>query len=411
MSNTQSVNRTGTNEANFLSGGSVNDTLTGLGGNDTLWGLSGSDIIYGGNGVDRIIGGSGRDTLYGNNGNDVMAGGELSDVLYGGDGQDVLEGDILTPEEDAVYREGNDRIYGGAGADSITGNAGKDSLYGDSGNDTILGGDGNDRIYGRSGTDELNGDAGRDTFFQVKNNGADTIDGGDGTDTVDYRGLTVEQLIANVDNGNVDYNDETENFSNIERLIGTSNTNDTVTAEGDSTGVIINLLLKSVSGTATGVSSITGFEFVTGGSGNDVLTGNSRANQLSGEDGNDTLSGGEGNDSLSGGEGNDTYTGFASGFDTDAIEDEDGTDILVLTSFSLDDIASFDTNDITDEVEGVEDLIIRFNGGDQITIADYFDGSSENVDEVAAGSGSIESIQLSDSVTLDFEDIVDLLDA
>lgn len=77
-----------TNKAEFVAGGSGNDTLIGRGGNDTLQGGAGADKLYGGTGSDLIEGGAGNDLLSGETGNDTVYGGAGVDRLYGGAGAD-----------------------------------------------------------------------------------------------------------------------------------------------------------------------------------------------------------------------------------------------------------------------------------------------------------------------------------
>lgn len=79
-----------------------------------------------------------------------------------------------------------------------------------------------------------------------------------------------------------------------------------------------SLLAASPSGSSGEFNfSLTGFENVYGGSGDDHLTGDSKANVLKGGDGDDLVDGGGGNDTIIGGsgEGDDTYIG-GEGIDT-----------------------------------------------------------------------------------------------
>ncbi|MHA7772762.1 cadherin domain-containing protein [Roseibium sp. M-1] len=76
-------------DANYLDGGSGNDTIYGGGGNDTLIGGEGNDSLYGENDDDVLYGGSGRDSLYGGSGNDTLEGGSGNDYIDGGSGTDI----------------------------------------------------------------------------------------------------------------------------------------------------------------------------------------------------------------------------------------------------------------------------------------------------------------------------------
>src|SRR5262249_58488033 len=78
---------------------------------------------------------------------------------------------------------------------------------------------------------------------------------------------------------------------------------DTLTYAGTTANVTVNL----ATGSASGFTSLTAIENVTGGSGNDTLTGSAGANTLTGGAGNDTLDGNGGADTLIGNAGDDTF--------------------------------------------------------------------------------------------------------
>jgi Ca2+-binding RTX toxin-like protein len=68
-------------KADYLDGGSGNDSIDAGGGND---------IVIGGAGNDRLYGGPGDDLVYGGAGDDVIASGEGADFLWGGAGKDLF---------------------------------------------------------------------------------------------------------------------------------------------------------------------------------------------------------------------------------------------------------------------------------------------------------------------------------
>ncbi|WP_330162966.1 calcium-binding protein, partial [Xanthomonas translucens] len=113
-----------------------------------------------------------------------------------------------------------------------------------------------------------------------------------------------------------------------------------------------------------------------GGEDNDTLSGDAGADSLlggvggdvlNGDAGDDTLIGGAGNDTLNGGAGNDTFV-FSRGFGQDVLNQNDSA------SSRLDTVKFTDLN--STDVEGFErqgnNLVIRFAGGDQLTLNQYY---------------------------------------
>jgi VCBS repeat-containing protein len=296
-------NLTGNNVANVLSGGDGDDTLSGNGGNDTLDGGAGVDHLYGGDGNDTLYGGAGDDTLYGDEGNDILYGGTGVDHLYGGAGDDILDGG-----------DDNDFLYGGAGNDTFIGGGGADAMdggddttmdsgygintvtyaaspeataggggvtvdlytgtgrFGDAEGDTyvriqnVTGSDFNDTLIGDSNDNTLLGGAGDDTIEGGAGN--DTLDGGTGNNTVSYAyltGLATKDVTVNLITG-----------------IGNAGSGD--------------------------FDTLSNFQNITGGDGNDTLIGDNNNNTILGGTGNDVLTGNGGNDILDGGTGFNTVS-------------------------------------------------------------------------------------------------------
>lgn len=314
----------GSNFADTIDGGSLNDSLFGLSGNDIISGGDGHDGLYGHDGMDTLNGDMGNDRLYGGDGNDILNGGDGVDQLRGQDGDDTLNGGA-----------GNDTLIGGAGADSFEGGAGIDRviyvgsatgvtvnlanvsmstgdalgdtfsnvelIYGSSlddiiigdggnntlgglaGNDSVSGGDGNDRLYGHDGNDTLNGENGVD--FLSGQAGDDTLNGGDGIDTL------IGGAGADVLNGGAGI--------------------DTVSYAYSVNGVIANLSDASGNTDEAAGDSYIDIENIFGSSSDDELTGDAGNNTLNGQFGDDMLSGGDGDDLLLGGEGADVLDGGA----------------------------------------------------------------------------------------------------
>ena len=190
---------------------------------------------------------------------------------------------------------GDDIADGNGGSDVMNGNDGNDILNGGNGTDTLNGGIGADTLNGGNGNDIVNGGAGNDTILFTIGEEIDTVDGGGDTDTLVITGTAAADTLRVVFNGTALTQFQGGAISNVESvtadLLGI---NDTLNYGITAADVTVNL----ATGTASGFTSITNIENVTGGSGADTLTGTAAAN---------TLNGGIGADNLNGGDGNDTY--------------------------------------------------------------------------------------------------------
>ncbi|MEM7756747.1 MAG: hypothetical protein AAF298_01250 [Cyanobacteria bacterium P01_A01_bin.40] len=87
----------GSEEADRITGGILDDILSGFGGADT---------INGGDGNDGISGGAGEDQLFGEDGDDTISGGSGENIIDGGAGADRL-----------VIESGGSTLTGGTGSD------------------------------------------------------------------------------------------------------------------------------------------------------------------------------------------------------------------------------------------------------------------------------------------------------
>ena len=232
-------------------------------GSDALVGIStvltgaGNDTLNGGPGNDTLNGGPGNDVLSGAAGDDTLIPGLGQDELQGGPGQDTWDADSAAQDVAVDVGEG---VATGLGRDTLAdvenvkGGLGDDILIGDAAANTISGGPGNDLISAGAGDDTI-----------IEGAGDDTVDAGKGTDTLDARAAVAGQSI--------------------------------------------NLATGVASG--QGSDSLSGFENVLGGPGDDTLTGDTGPNFLSGGSGDDTIVGGAGDDTIAGGSGDDTIAGGA----------------------------------------------------------------------------------------------------
>ncbi|MCE3231642.1 MAG: hypothetical protein K0R52_1570 [Alphaproteobacteria bacterium] len=180
----------GTEEGDFLSGGSGNDKLYGEGGDDALKGGAGNDILMGGTAHDSLVGGTGNDFLDGGDGSDIAIyedatsvdgkTGVTVDLNIIGSSQNVGGGlgmDTLNSIEDLAGSNFNDILRGNGDNNTLSGLAGDDRLYGDAGNDRLFGGTGDDILEGGSGENTLFGEEGADTFVfnLAANDGHDRV--------------------------------------------------------------------------------------------------------------------------------------------------------------------------------------------------------------------------------------------
>jgi Ca2+-binding RTX toxin-like protein len=299
------TNNTDTTARNWLMGAG-NDTASGSGGNDTISGGTGDDSLRGLAGNDRLSGDDGNDTLIGGGGNDLMFGGAGADIINDADGSNTVDAgagnDIVSitgaianqsvaggdgDDQITVFNAigstntidggiGNDTIIGGDAADSVLGGAGNDSIVSGNGNDTAFGGAGNDVIVDFGGNDSSFGGDGDDTIFG--SGGADTLAGDAGIDRADYS--------------------ESGAAVNITASAGLG---------GDAEGDVISSVEQAVGSDFN--DTISGFNTVFGGTGDDRITGTAAADSLDAGDGNDTLQGGGGADTLLGGADRDTFQG------------------------------------------------------------------------------------------------------
>lgn len=224
----------------------------------------------GGGGNDTITGNDAANVLRGDGGDDDLFGGDGHDSLFGGTGHDRLEGG-----------RGNDVLEGGDGVDWLFGMAGNDTLRGNAQNDTLFGGVGDDTLSGGSGSDVIHGQDGDD--WVSGGTGIDEMHGGDGIDTVDFTYDKKGDWTVNLT-----FKTATRKGGGTETITGFENV---VTGNGDDV-----------------IRGTTGGNILTSGDGNDQLTGLDGSDILRGEGGNDTLNGGNGNDRLFGGDGSDTAT-------------------------------------------------------------------------------------------------------
>jgi Ca2+-binding RTX toxin-like protein len=274
-----------------------------------------------------------------------IVGDQEDNTLLGSEQADLIKGG-----------EGNDILQGGAGNDSLKGGTGSDWLQGGSGEDTLVFSDDNrwssSFIAYNAGSPGHSGTAERISITAMHRS-YDLFDGGEGQDTL--QGTEGNDAVFLHDTFSPLPNGTGPRIKNVERFdMGAGN--DIV----DLTSPLYSL----------------GDVTLNGGLGNDVLWASS---------GNDSLNGGQGNDKLSGGAGNDTYL-FARGDDQDTIKEND-------TTTNNHDVLNF-LHDINHDqlwfTQDNDDLRIHVIGTqDQVTIANWYEGTASQVEEIQASDGHI----------------------
>jgi len=399
---------TGSEAAEWLSGGDGNDSINGKGGKDSLFGGNGNDELVATAGANRMEGGDGNDTLLAWNGHDSMFGGDGDDLLDGKNGKNLLDGGngndriIGGAGEDTAYGgAGNDRIALGDGDNLAEGGAGDDVIETGKGNDIILGGDGHDWIISGAGDDEIRGDDGDDGMFSGAGN--DTVYGGGGHDGINvdagddlvWAGAGNDNVAGGAGNDTIHGEDGDDSLGGGEGhdrlhgdagrdVIGGGPGNDLIDAgEGDDVA-----------------SGGWGRDSVYGGSGNDTLAGSYDPDIVHGGDGDDSIGGGTGNDTIQAGSGNDQV---GAGEDNDLVHGEEGDDFLgggpgndTLYGGTGDDTLNGGSgNDWLHGGEGRDTFVFRsFERGETSRIADY-DTNSELIRLV--GVGGMPALKIYDS--------------
>ncbi len=337
-------------------GGAGPDTISGSATVNRLDGAGGADIVFGGaDAGDTLVGGADRDVLtYA----DVPAGTSVT-INVSGSGAPPAGTDNAGEFEVLIGGDGNDTITGNTSANVLSGGPGIDTVtYLDRGSqpvavsldgldndgaagetdnvvsmENVVGGGGGDTLRGNQAVNSLQGLGGDDVV--VGGGGDDVLDGGaGGTDTVSYDDRRPDESVRVTFNGTSDGSGggagEQDTISNFERLAGGAGDDELI---GSDLGDVMN--------------GAGGADTVTGGDGNDILSGDAGPDRVFGGSGTDALSGNDGNDRLDGGSDAD---GFDGGDGDDDINAFDGTSENVVCGAG------------TDRVD--HDLVDTFSAGD-----------------------------------------------
>jgi Ca2+-binding RTX toxin-like protein len=415
------INGSGNSLNNILAGNGAVNVLTGGAGNDTYVVGAGDTIVEAaGSGTDIIradiswtlginvenlvltgtaaVNGTGNslaNTLTGNSAANILNGGAGADRLIGGQGDDTYVVDNVSDQITESANEGLDTVQSsvtytlaanvenltltGSGSINGTGNGLDNILVGNSAANRLTGGAGNDTYVIGTG----------DSIVESVNGGIDSV-----------QSSVTHTLAANVENltltGSATINGTGNGLNNI--LIGNSAVNTLTGGAGNDTYIVgagDTVVEASNAGTDTVQSAVTWSlganvenlalvgSAAVNGTGNtlaNVLTGNAGNNALIGGDGNDTMAGERGNDVLNGGTGNDVFQ-FARGDGQDTVSDTSGSrDRLNFGSGinPLDIMLSQSANDLR---------IALYGSTDQVTIANWYGGATNQIETVQAGNG------------------------
>ncbi|KXK06847.1 MAG: Bifunctional hemolysin/adenylate cyclase precursor [Nitrospira sp. OLB3] len=403
-----------------LFGGSGDDHLSGHAGNDFLSGDEGRDVLMGGRGDDALLGGFGDDVyrfelgdgvdsigdvattdefnrvLFGSGitststnlavvngqlhlstgqvGDAVILSGDLSDLLRTqavglfefSDGETLTFSDLAARGIDVSGTAADDTLWATNLQDRIIGGMGDDDLQGGAGGDWYLFslGDGRDRIQDRSSVDEVN-----EVYFGP---GIAPTDLSLGLLADSVSGQQADLLVRIGQGGDALVLDTFDRTNALGlRTIGAFRFRDDTVLSYE------QLLTRGfdIEGTPEGdlIGGTNLVDRVTGGDGDDTIRT---------DDGDDLLDGGFGMDLLRGGAGNDVYA-FGIGSGRDTILDTQG--VFDTIRFG----PGIASGEVTLERRGSDLVFGVGQGGDQLTVANYFVTSSFQIERVEFDGGEV----------------------
>jgi Ca2+-binding RTX toxin-like protein len=284
-------NFTGDNNANSILGEDGDDNISGMGGADELYGgnngVAGDTVSYYWQNKVAI-------TLDASGNANATVNGALEDHIYGFEnvsGSDATSAALNT--DTIIGNDSKNSIWGNRGADTLYGAGGNDYIDGGADNDTIRGGDGADTIYGGDGNDLIRSGGTSVASSDSADGDSDTIYGNNGSDTI-YGMLDGDTIYGG--------DASTDTATDILRYDELSGKNIYVNLSTNQAYEVGNSSVKD---------TITGFEWVISGDGNDSLVGSASSNSIVGNGGDDIIERGTlgGTDYLYGDDAANTKTG------------------------------------------------------------------------------------------------------
>jgi Ca2+-binding RTX toxin-like protein len=327
-------------------------------------------------------------TVEGTNGDDaITATLQGGDLVIDGTAAQVIVDDFETTDTVGIFALGGDDVIDastiptGAVGLLVDCGLGADIVFGSQGRDQVIGGDGDDVALLGAGDDEFSWRSGDDN---------DTIEGQDGSDTLVFNGGNVAENIEIQANGG-----RVRLFRDVATV--TMDLNDVETIEVNPVGGIDRIVVHDLTGTDVDFVQID-LAGTLGGT-----SGDARVDTIIAEatDGNDTAT-------LSVRSGDLVLDGLASqiavehfeasdlllvdgaaGADTLVVEGEDAAEQLTITP-NVTNVRITGVSQFMAETEGVEDIVIHGNGGDDTITAAA--GLSSLVDLTIDGGGDDDTI-------------------
>jgi Ca2+-binding RTX toxin-like protein len=305
----------------------------------TITGSDYDDFITGGTVVDTISAGAGNDTIY--IANSAFDTGESID---GGDDTDTI---VLTNATSVAFLNGTltsiENLIGSNSNDTVTFSAAQWGAF-----TSIDLGLGTDVLNVRA-----NGDISGMSITTLGGVETGNLSGTNGNDSITLSGEQLDAILIGTGTAN----------------LGTG-TADTInlTSTSDDLNTLSNARLSSVEFISAhlataGVTITLGVQSeilnITGGGYDDVITGGTAADQLTGGAGHDVITGGGGIDTIHGGLGDDTING---GTSNDILYGDEGADIFTFSATtSIDTLADFNVGDF-DKID-ISSILTGFTPG------------------------------------------------